>query len=334
MVNKPILSVLTSCYNAAPYLHEAVTSILQQTFADFEYILIDDGSTDGTTEILQKYSLVDGRIRVISKPNTGLASSLNVGLCEARGQWVARLDADDAAMPQRFQEQLSFLSCHPDTIVLGTGCIEITSTGIPIKKHRYPSHKRPFLSHLLGGKSPFPHSSAVFNKSAVTGLDGYRVRLNGAEDVDLWLRLSEYGEVRCLSQPLVRLRRHNGSITAKNEKLMILSTAAKVSYQLRLSKHSDPVAAEDVLYNHFLEWLYLRLMNDGCLARRQFWLELRATSTGGLGRSRVGRTFRILQQVLQSRYRMQLLYDRLFSSNYVLDLANDWIAAQRYPAET
>ena len=324
----PILTVLTSCYNAAPYLNEAVTSILEQTFRDFEFLLIDDGSTDNTKEILNEYARLDSRITVVSKPNTGLASSLNYGLSMARGQWIARMDADDISLPQRFQEQVTFLSDHPGTVLLGAGCIEMNSTGVPIRKHYYPTTTQSLVGQLLCGKSPFPHSSAVFGKSAVARLNGYRVRLNGAEDVDLWLRLSQDGEVRCLPEPLIWLRRHSGSITAKNEKLMVLSMAAKVSYQLRILKYPDPVAAEDLVYKRFLDWLYFRLKTDGGLACRQFWLELWAALEKNPSRSSAGRTLRILQHVLKSRQRIQLITERLFSSKYAVHLADDWIAEQ------
>src|SRR6476646_117240 len=105
-MRKPALTVLTSCYNAAPYLVESIESVLKQSFEDFEYLLIDDGSTDESRQILQHFAAFDPRIVFIPKKNSGLTDSLNLGLRRARGEWVARLDADDVALPGRLQAQL------------------------------------------------------------------------------------------------------------------------------------------------------------------------------------------------------------------------------------
>ena len=105
----PAVSVVMSCYNASRFLAEAIESILRQTFTDFEFIIIDDGSTDDTLDIIRTYAQTDPRIVVIEKANTGLADSLNVGIGAARGEWIARQDADDVSFPDRLFHQIEFL---------------------------------------------------------------------------------------------------------------------------------------------------------------------------------------------------------------------------------
>ncbi|MHB8130909.1 MAG: glycosyltransferase family 2 protein, partial [Mobilitalea sp.] len=121
-IKRPEVSVLMSCYNASRWLSEAVDSILRQTFENFEFILIDDGSTDNTWEIIQKYRAQDKRIIALLKKNTGLADSLNIGLNEAKGEWVARLDADDISLPERLFEQFKFVQKNNKVGLLGAGC--------------------------------------------------------------------------------------------------------------------------------------------------------------------------------------------------------------------
>ena len=115
----PLVSVLMSCFNAADWLVESVDSVLRQTFTDFEFVIIDDGSTDGSLAILQRYALQDERIVVVPKANTGLAESLNVGLRCARGEWIARMDADDEMYPDRIDKQVNYLNRNPTVSVVG-----------------------------------------------------------------------------------------------------------------------------------------------------------------------------------------------------------------------
>src|ERR1051325_1151561 len=112
----PTVSVLLPVYNAERYLESALQSVLGQTFSDFEVIAVDDGSKDNSKKILERFAANDPRIRVISRPNTGIVGALNDGLAVARGEFIARMDADDVALPGRFQAQLDYLRGHPDCI--------------------------------------------------------------------------------------------------------------------------------------------------------------------------------------------------------------------------
>jgi glycosyltransferase involved in cell wall biosynthesis len=159
----PKVSIIMSVYNGLPYLHEAIESILSQTFRDFEFIIINDGSTDGTKEILEQYSGIDKKIVLVHQRNMGLTLSLNKALSIANGMYIARQDADDISLSHRIQMQVSFLDKYPDVGLLGTG---IETIGEKTKKGKifiYPEeHKMLVESWLLKLRDPFPHTSVMF----------------------------------------------------------------------------------------------------------------------------------------------------------------------------
>src|SRR5882724_9035284 len=119
-MSEPVISVVMPVYNAERYLRDAVASILQQTFRDFEFIAVDDGSKDRSKAILDEIASADSRLRVVSQANTGIVGALNHGLAVAKGEFVARMDADDFSQPERFAQQVAFLRDHPDCVCLGT----------------------------------------------------------------------------------------------------------------------------------------------------------------------------------------------------------------------
>ncbi len=133
----PSVSVLMPIYNAELTLAEAVESILAQTFTDFELIVVDDGSTDGSLQMLQKFAHRDTRIRIISRPNTGIAGALNEAMDAARGEFLARMDADDISLPARFEKQVAFLQEHPDVVLLGSRVMLVEPYGTPMYETRH-----------------------------------------------------------------------------------------------------------------------------------------------------------------------------------------------------
>ena len=211
----PLVSVVISAYNASRYLDEAIASILAQTFSDFELIVIDDGSTDDTLAILNGFAVRDARMRVISRPNIGLTKALNEGLALSRGEFLARMDADDVAMPDRFEKQIAYLREHPDVVLLGSRVQLIDPLGLRIGSGDYLK-----LSHdeidalLLGGKGgAIVHPAAMMRLDAVRKVGGYREQYNNSEDLDLFLRLAEVGRVANLPDVLLHYRRHLESVS-------------------------------------------------------------------------------------------------------------------------
>lgn len=188
MEQAPLVSVIMPVYNGEKYLQEAIDSILNQTFGDFEFIIINDGSTDKTLEIIKSYS--DPRIRVISQENKGIIHSLNKGISESRGKYIARMDADDISLPDRFKRQSDFLEANPEIGLLGTTfAIQIDKK---IKCIAAVLLQDSDLRRQLLYKCPFGHGTVMFRKNLETGLNGlwYSPSEKHVEDYELWSRIA------------------------------------------------------------------------------------------------------------------------------------------------
>jgi glycosyltransferase involved in cell wall biosynthesis len=224
-------------YNAESYLGEAVDSILAQTFADFELIVIDDGSTDGSTAILRDYVGRDERIRLTSRPNTGVVRAANEGIAQARGRYLARMDADDIALPQRFARQVAYLEAAPDCVLLGSRVTLIDPYGSPVavsgQKLTHDQIERELLTG--GGGWAVVQPSAMMRTDAVRAAGGYRGSVNMSEDHDLFLRLAERGRVANLEEPLLKYRRHYKSLnhTQYEQSWQVKERILREAYQRR-----------------------------------------------------------------------------------------------------
>ncbi len=209
----PTISVLLPVYNAELYVDEAIKSVLAQTFDDFELLVLDDGSTDRSLLILREYEAKDRRVRVFSRENRGLVASLNELIAKARGRYLARMDADDICMPDRFKNQAAFLDSFPDHVLVG-GWIELmNAAGQPIGVLRSPtSHEDIDRTHLSGYSSIW-HPTAMVRRFAIINAGCYRSEFMHAEDLDLWLRLAELGKLANLRQVVLRYRLHAGSVS-------------------------------------------------------------------------------------------------------------------------
>lgn len=257
----PHISVLTCCFNAAEFLGEAIESVLHQSFGDYEFLLVDDGSTDSTPQILRRYAARDPRIVVLTKANTGLADSLNFGLRRARASWIARLDADDVAMPGRLERQLDFVRRRPKVILVGSGCWEIDAQGRRVKRHSYPASHFLLLKYLERIRPFFPHSSALFSRAHAIAVGGYRARFVRSQDRDLWLRMGNLGAVACLADPLVQVRKHPAAISNSDRGRLqqTMGIAASVCHLLRRSRLADPADKNQEEWAQFLRWMERRL---------------------------------------------------------------------------
>ncbi len=208
----PAVSVLMPVFNGERHLREAMESVLQQTFRDWELLVVDDGSTDGSGEIAASFG--DGRVRVIrNDQNAGLVATLNRGLAEARGDFVARLDADDVCSPDRLAEQVSFARGNPAVPLIGC------DAGLIAEDGRYAGRWRTagsadLVRWELCFRTPFAHSSAFFRRKVIVEkFGGYRER-RASEDLDLWSRIGREHPVVTLRRPLVKYRQRSGSIMA------------------------------------------------------------------------------------------------------------------------
>ena len=210
----PVVSVVMSVFNGERYLADAIESILAQTFRDFEFIIIDDGSTDRSLAILKKFAQRDGRIRLISRENCGLTASLNEGIAVARGVWIARMDADDISLPDRLEKQMAWVQ-QTGADVCG-GWVKLTGTWFH-RVWRYYSSSDAIKLKLLFG-SAFAHP-AVMLRSSVAKANPYSEKAHYVEDYELWTRLARLG-VKMTNYPgvVLRYRTHPGQVTAVRQK--------------------------------------------------------------------------------------------------------------------
>lgn len=209
----PKVSVLLPVYNAERYLETAIRSILEQSFSDFELIAVDDGSTDRSGAILDRLAIEDERIVVLRQDNTGVTRALNAGLAMARGEYVARMDADDIARPDRFARQVAELEARPDVVVLGTQFRLIDPDGRPLKPMAVPLHHADLDTRLFERQElSICHPSAMMRASALKAVGGYDESFSSAQDVDLFLRLAEVGELANLENELMSYRIHTASM--------------------------------------------------------------------------------------------------------------------------
>lgn len=211
----PLISVLMPVYNAQRYVAMAVESILQQTFRDFEFLIVDDGSTDRSLKILQRYAAQDIRIRLISRPNTGYVTALNQMLELAQGELVARMDADDVALPDRFANQVAFLQQHPKVVCVGGAQDWIDAAGRFLLHHPEAEGNEEIQQLALTGQTPINHPSAMMRRSALQQVSGYDEALHPAEDLDLWLKLGEIGELANLKTTVLQYRQHDRSVSER-----------------------------------------------------------------------------------------------------------------------
>jgi glycosyltransferase involved in cell wall biosynthesis len=207
----PKVTVLMSVYNGEKYLREAIESILNQTFKDFEFLIIDDGSIDSTPEIIQSYN--DPRIRVIrNDENLGLTKSLNIGLREAKGEYIARMDADDISVPERLEKQVLLLEKYPKIGVLGTNIQYINEFGNPSLILKWPQRDS-LIKWQLCFMNPIAHPSVIIRRKLLADSGGYNEEITFGQDYDLWVRLSPKTHFENHKDILLHLRKTNENIS-------------------------------------------------------------------------------------------------------------------------
>ncbi|MCK9265913.1 glycosyltransferase [bacterium] len=218
IIKMPKVTVITPVYNGEKYLDEAIQSILNQTFSDFEYIVINDCSTDKTGEILKKYLKEDARVKLLqNETNKGVCFSLNRGLREAKGEYVAIMDSDDISLPQRLEKQVSFMDSHPEIGVCGSW-LEFFGNKIYVWK-TIPQHNDIFVGLLFG--SMFGHPTVIMRKSVLLDLKAlYSEEHRAAGDYNFWVRLG----ICCvrfanIQEVLLNYRFHSANISTTKRNL-------------------------------------------------------------------------------------------------------------------
>ncbi len=262
---RPMVSVIMAVRIGGPFLPEAIASIRGQQFRDWEFVVVDDGSTDDTAAVLQEAARSDDRLRLFRQDPLGLVPALNRAVAEARGNFLARMDADDRAHPERLGRQLAFLAANPGVGVLGTAVRRIgAGRGI----WQRPTDDAALRAALLF-EAPFAHPTVmmrreVWEKSA----GGYRPDFQAAEDIDLWERLASETEFANLSTPLLEYRIHAGQVTSIATPEMA-QNGARVRRRWLQRVGLEPTAS-DMEHHEAVAWL--RTGSIGDLAGAAAWL--------------------------------------------------------------
>lgn len=221
-----------SVYNGHIKLSETIESVLSQTLNNFEYILIDDGCTDGSCEVLKEYQKKDPRILLIqNEVNIGLAASLNKGILLAKGEYIARMDADDICMPKRLEKQVQFMEQHPNILIIGCNIIHVDDEGNQLREISYATEPNELRWNMLFGNSGVIAHPCALIKAQVFRESGLYKLTRSSQDLELWSRFINHTPLPIynLQEPLVKCRWHRNSFSIKFAELQ-----NHISNQIRL----------------------------------------------------------------------------------------------------
>lgn len=238
----PAISVAMSVYNAEAYLALAIESILAQSMPAFEFLICNDGSSDRSKDIIDGYAARDSRIRAIHRENKGLIVSLNQLVAEAKAPLIARMDADDIALPDRFAKQLTFMAAHPDYGVVGTWTRDIDANGnaYPLGGADHPTDHEDFIRFIEQGPL-ICHPSVIMRADVVRAVGGYHAAFKHCEDYDLWLRLSSLTKICSIPERLLLYRHTDGQVSNRHiVEQQIGVAASRLAWRERMAGRPDP----------------------------------------------------------------------------------------------
>lgn len=260
-------------WNGEKYLREAIDSILNQTFRNFEFLILDDGSTDSTPRILAEYAAIDDRVRIIPLDHQGIVVALNRGVEEAQAQWVARMDCDDIAHPERLERQWEAIQKRIDSVLCHTQIHIIGEAPYVTPAGRF-IYSEAMVRLRLCYQCPIVHPTVMFHKDAFLACGGYLPEERHAEDFSLWGRLIGHGRVVGVSKPLLDFRVHHASISKQKAEVQIplsLEIAIRHSRKFFRLTEDDALRAVNALRYHstgsgLREWFWLVIH---CLPRME-----------------------------------------------------------------
>lgn len=290
----PPVSVVMSVFNGQAYLPEAIDSIIGQTFRDFEFIIIDDGSTDGTPAILADYAGREKRIRLLRQQNRGRVESLNIGIGLAAGKYVARMDADDVALPFRLEKQVGFMEENEAVGLLG-GAFELMNARGVMLRTVFPPLEDAEIRGVLASYNPICHPTVVIRKDVGLAAGLYRKALLDADDYDLWLRISERSKLANLTEPVLRYRIHPGQASVRGmRQQMACVLAARAAASLRSRGLPEPLSEVSEITPHLLATLGVtdREFQQCFAGGAEYWMGL-------LGQSDPNATLEVAEEALR-----------------------------------
>lgn len=212
--NSESVSVLIPVLNGERFLQSALDSVILQSKVT-EIVVVDNGSSDKTLHILDSYKRLDSRIKVYECPLRGISNALNLGLSVANGNFIARLDADDVMTPHRIELQMNLFRDNPEIVLLASQIGYIDEGGMGLGISKYPNGRLSLMKHFVL-RNPIAHPSVIFKKEAALLAGGYNPAYEGAEDLDLWIRISSLGDIFVSSEILTLYRKHQEQVSFKN----------------------------------------------------------------------------------------------------------------------
>jgi glycosyltransferase involved in cell wall biosynthesis len=302
-MTEPAISIIMSVYNGEAHLAEAVESVLSQTFRDFELVVLDDGSTDRSLEIVRGYAAKDSRVRLIARENRGLIASLNQLIDEARAPLLARMDADDRCHAERLAKQHAFLAAHPACGVVGSWTHRMGADGKvwPGSVYKFPVTPAEVRA-AIGYRSILAHPTVMYRRDVVRQAHGYHPAFKHVEDFDLWLRIADITEISNIPEPLLMYRTHDDQISSRHLLEQRINVGISLhAWRMRQEGWPDPTAGIgrlprmgeiDAFFGragiekNILDWvvpgiLYSkRALLDGGVAAIRSYLELGGDRTG------------------------------------------------------
>lgn len=327
MQSKVEISVVMSVYNSEKWLNESISSILNQTFKNFEFIIINDGSTDSSESIIKSFANTDDRIILINQANCGLTKSLNKGISISSGRYIARIDADDISLPDRLKKQYEILESSDNLGLCYSSFFEIDSSGKQLGKSKVVSKFDQVKRNLSKGVNNIAHSSVMFRKSIFESLNGYREKLKKSQDFDLWLRMMEITVFASTNdEALVLIRRHRKSITYNEfDVYMYISV---LSFFARKESVRDPLTLPSKDYAKFYKWVneYLVLKKENIKTKRrnQISFLLRQKNT------RIIDFLTTLHSIILSKYSYIVILEKIFGYNIFNQFYKDWKVKYKY----
>ncbi|MBF0453170.1 MAG: glycosyltransferase, partial [Candidatus Magnetomorum sp.] len=219
----PLISVLLCVYNDQQFIQQSISSILSQTYENWELIVIDDGSQDGTYPLLNQIN--DPRVKIFRQANCGLTRSLNIAASHATGEFLARQDADDVSLPDRFERQIDLFKKNPDLLLAGSDVVFIDDTGRIVSQRECARNKQQVIKYLSSLNAPFSHGSIMMRKSAFDQVNGYDESYPVSQDFDLFVRMSQLnGEMGSVPKVLYQWRVLSESVTVKKWRVQLVQT--------------------------------------------------------------------------------------------------------------
>lgn len=319
------LSIIMACFNASGFIKESIQSILEQSYTDFELIIIDDCSTDNSLDIVKHFETKDNRISVIAlTKNSGPAVARNAGIKIAKGDWVGILDSDDIAQSLRFEKQMKLADSNEELVLIASNSITIDKSGKILNYNKYPTNHKNLLHCLRRFKAFPPHSSMLYNKKLFLKTGEFNTKFVPSEDFDLWLRLANSGKIASVNNYLVKIRKYDNNISNANGGLlqMQMAIAASVCNNLRVSNFPDP-SADDDLWSKFNYWLNEKIEEDGYFIRRNEWKKIRSLFFNK--KNKMAGTFFFLYNLFLSKYSFPLIREKIFGSSLPKRFAKEWI---------